>query len=343
MVVCIKKALNPTALTTYRQISGNSPTKQSAMLKLIVCILLWAAVCYAQEQFTCLRIDNALTQQSPQTTQKPVLGNSSKGASIDQKSERGYPLPKAVPVICDNVQISLLQDLINSLSQEIRALKNQSRNYQLQELNSFLQEINALKHQSRENQFQEQLNALSQEIESLNNQSRENQLQKQLNYLSREVESLKNQSRENSRKAAVNETVHVPTPVYVYKLNPNEQTWKESRKFCQNWGGDLAVHGVRTLEGRRRLIQYLGIIDKDFWIGAVDLASEGRWYWLNGEPANSSELIWGLRQPDGNTRENCVVVAGRSNSWNTNRIKRAYDQQCDDVDSRYQGVCEKES
>ena len=97
--------------------------------------------------------------------------------------------------------------------------------------------------------------------------------------------------------------------------------------------------GVRTLKERRRLIQYLGI-EKDFWIGAVNSASEGNWYWLNGEPANSSELIWAVGEPDGGTRQNCVAVIGDPQSIN---VKRTYENPCDNYHYRYPGVFEEES
>ena len=33
---------------------------------------------------------------------------------------------------------------------------------------------------------------------------------------------------------------------YQYKnTSSNGKTWEESRRICQNWGGDLMVHGVR--------------------------------------------------------------------------------------------------
>jgi len=37
---------------------------------------------------------------------------------------------------------------------------------------------------------------------------------------------------------------------YQYKRTPRSQTWEESRRTCQNWGGDLAVFGIRDFGTR---------------------------------------------------------------------------------------------
>ena len=283
------------------------------MLKLVVCILVWNAACCAQEHLTCLRVNDVLTQKSPETTQTTLQqGYPGKRGPKGLEGERGYPGQKGEPGVCDDVQIHLLQDRINSLFQEMKAIKNQSK----------------------DNQLQEQLNSISQKVDALTNQSRENKLQEQLSSLLQEVETLKNQSREYRQTDALNKTVYAPSPSYVYKVNSNLQSWQESRQFCQNWGGDLAVHGVTTLEERRKLMQNLSI-DLHFWIGASDIASEGNWVWVNGEPAKSSELIWANGQPDGGVMKNCLVLAGWPNGPN---IARAFDSPCR---LEYLGICEK--
>ena len=52
-------------LAVYKQVSKDAATKQNAMLKLVVCVLTLAAVCCAQEHFTCLQTDDVLHQQNP--------------------------------------------------------------------------------------------------------------------------------------------------------------------------------------------------------------------------------------------------------------------------------------
>ena len=45
-------------------------------------------------------------------------------------------------------------------------------------------------------------------------------------------------------------TWYSPLNGFQYKATPDAQSWNESRSVCQGWGGDLAVHGVQTLELR---------------------------------------------------------------------------------------------
>ena len=234
----------------YKPKSRESQAEYSMMLKVVV-IILYFALCFAQEHLTCLRTDNILPQPNPQAHQRAVQGppgkrgpkgqdgsTGSKGqkgqeglkGSKGQKGERG---------VTDNGQIDLLQEQLSSLSEQLEALKNQTtQNFEL-----FLD-------------------------------------------------------------VASNVLLFPP---YVYKLVPNLLSWQESRRVCQNWGGDLAVYGVKTLENRKKLIENLSIRSK-FWIGASDIASEGNWMWLNGERVDSSTLTWGTGEPNNLGNQDCGSV-----------------------------------
>ena len=264
------------------------------MLKLVVCIIVLAAVCCAQEHLTCLRTDDVLNQQQhPQTHQRALQGPPGKRGAKGQIGSRGMPGQKGEPGIPDDQQIALLQEQYNSLFIQMETLKNQTREYQ-------------------QNQ---QINSLSQQVEALRNQSRDNR------QLVTDVFS---------------KGLYVPPHVYIYQLIPG-QSWQKSQEVCQNWGGHLAMHGVRTLENRKKLIQNLSINNFKFWIGANDIASEGNWVWLNGERASSSELIWASGQPNNiGGQQDCGIVIGYSGSSN---VGRAADESCT---SLYQGLCEKQ-
>ena len=190
------------------------------MLKLVVCIIVLTAVCSAQEHLTCLRTDDILSRQSQQHSQRALQGSPGKRGPRGQVGSRGSPGQKGEPGIPDDQQIKLLRDQLDSLSQEVEALKNRTReNGQLA--------VGALK------------------------------------------------------------GLYIPPHVYIYRLTSASQSWQQSQDICRNWGGTLAVHGVKTRENRKALIQNLSI-NSYFWIGVNDIVSEGNWVWANGERANSS-------------------------------------------------------
>ena len=291
------------------------------MLKLVVCIMILAVVCCAQEKFTCFRSDEKRENQ-----QNELIKYLSQEVEALRNKSRG----------------NQTNELINSLFPEVEALKNKSRgNQQNKLINSLSQEVEALKNKSRRNHQNELINSLAQEVAALKKKSRQNQQNKLINSLSQEVEALRNQSRINRQLIVdvFSKGLYVPPHVYIYRRTPGRQSWQESQKFCRKWGGDLAMHGVKTLENRRKLIQNLPIDNIDVWIGANDIASERNWVWVNGERASSSELIWQNGQPSHNHHggnEDCVLVAGYPGTF---KFGTAWDAPCSAV---IHGLCEKQ-
>ena len=214
----------------------------------------------------------------------------------------------------DNHQIKLLQIEVDYLSQKVEGIKNQSR----------------------ENQQKEQISSLFQEVEALKNQIRDNQQTKQISSLSQEVEALKNQTRLNQQfLETFSIRLYVAPHFYTYQLTPSCQSWQRSQRYCQNWGGNLAIYGVQSQENRNKLIENL-LINNLFWIGMSDIATEGNWTWVNGQLANSSTISWYRGKPDNyGGNEDCVVLHGRSTP---SLIGVAGDVPCS---SSYQALCEK--
>ena len=93
------------------------------MLKLIACIIIFAANCCAHQFLTCSISDSVLSQQSPQTSPNPLLGSSGAQGPKGEMGSRGSPGQKGEPGIQDDRQINLLRNQFNSLSQEVAALK----------------------------------------------------------------------------------------------------------------------------------------------------------------------------------------------------------------------------
>ena len=260
------------------------------MLKLIVSIIILMGVRCAQEQLTCLRTDNVLTQQSLQTPQRGLQGSPGKRGPKGEDGSRGYPGQKGEPGIPDNRQIKLLRDQVDFLHQKVEALTNQSG----------------------ENQLKELINSLSQEVAALQNQNR------------------------NSCQifGALSKFLCIDSYLYVYQLTPGRQSWHESRQYCRNWGDDLAVHDVKTIQNRKKLIENMAI-DNWTWIGANDIASEGIWMWVNGERARRAVLIWSSGEPTGGANHDCLHLHGRNEGGNA---EFAGDYSCTNRD---QGLCEK--
>ena len=263
-------------VAVYKQASKDFRTERREMLKLVVCIIVLAAVCCAQEHLTCLRTDGVLNQQNPQTNQRASQGPPGKRGAKGPIGSRGRRGQKGEPGIPDDQQINLLRSKFNTLLQEVEALRNQSRENQ-----QFL--------------------------------------------------------------SAFSKGLYIPPHFYIYQLTPNTHSWEETQNYCQNWGGALAMHGVKTIENRKKLIENLRKIHPslhlEFWIGAKTNASDGNWIWLKGERASSSELIWRRGRENAFSRDFnniCVVVDGITHSY----VGLAQGLPCSDF--KRWGLCEKQ-
>ena len=273
------------------------------MLKLIACIVVLIGVWFAQEHLTCLRTDNVMAQPS-QTPPRALQGSPGK---------RGYPGQKGEPGITNSSQINVLRDQIDLLSQKVETLQNQSR----------------------ENQLEDQIISLIGEMQALKNQSGKNYSEKQISFLIQKVEAIKNQSRENGQFLdLISKLLYIPPYVYVYQLTPGCQSWNESRQYCQNWRGDLAVYGVKTMQNRKKLIENLSL-SRWSWIGVNDIASEGNWVWVNGELADRSEIIWASGEPNDGDDHDCVFMY-EPNKVRDTGLAGAYNCSLSDP-----GLCEK--
>ena len=326
------------------------------MLNIVVCATVLVAVCCAQqEHLTCLRTDDVLNQQSSQSSQQAIRGTPGKRGPKGEMGSRGDPGQKGEPGVVDTRQLNLFRNRLNSFSQELEALKNQSeKNQQKDQLNYLLQEVGALKNQSKINGkltnkkeceiscshqinlLRDELKSLSRHVEALKNQSSKIQQQGQINPRSQETDALGNQSNKYLNTTAPANGLYLPPHVYIYKLTTRGFSWHASQEFCRSWGGNLAVHGVKTLENRKKLIRILSTNKSYYWIGANDIESEGNWVWINGERASSSELIWRSRQPDNfGGNQDCLLIDSNPLS---SYFGLAYDNWCDSV---CPGICEK--
>jgi len=88
--------------------------------------------------------------------------------------------------------------------------------------------------------------------------------------------------------------------------------WDDSRQACQDQGGDLAT--VTSGEEAAFIKQsFDGATMDHVWVGLNDIAVEGTFEWIGGEPVSYTEWIAG-EPNDTNMLEDCTEV--RPTGWN---------------------------
>ncbi|XP_033837781.2 CD209 antigen-like protein C isoform X2 [Periophthalmus magnuspinnatus] len=97
----------------------------------------------------------------------------------------------------------------------------------------------------------------------------------------------------------------------VYLGSTTEQTWQESRQYCQQRGADLTIissvqeqkFAHSTFKGRR-------------WIGLSDLEQEGLWKWVDGSLVRTR--FWMRGEPNNLNNEDCGELNFNSDlkNWN---------------------------
>ncbi|KAM9807335.1 uncharacterized protein ACBT44_014323 [Syngnathus typhle] len=90
----------------------------------------------------------------------------------------------------------------------------------------------------------------------------------------------------------------------------NSNSWRLSRKQCQDRGGDLVI--VTSKEEQDFIVTYYDRV----WIGLSDLAHEGKWKWVNGDELNF-DGFWQKGEPnDDSSSEDCVELSRSGQGWN---------------------------
>ncbi|XP_071822362.1 uncharacterized protein [Apostichopus japonicus] len=100
-----------------------------------------------------------------------------------------------------------------------------------------------------------------------------------------------------------------------YYFARNTTSWEQARGFCQGVeDGDLAI-----IDNQVTLDYILSkTMGGDWWIGAYDQATEGRWRWVDCMDFNDfSTSNWASGQPSGNAGEDCgqLLPNGQFNDW----------------------------
>ncbi|XP_040909036.1 hepatic lectin-like [Toxotes jaculatrix] len=124
-----------------------------------------------------------------------------------------------------------------------------------------------------------------------------------------------------------------------YYFSTGSSNWEQSRQFCQRTRGDLV-----KIDSREEQIFLANILkekmrypDDMFWIGLTDSKEEGKWFWVDGSPLNTSLTFWISGEPDNWKVENrdgedCVRMGGKRQTlcW--------WDKSCE---ASQRKICEK--
>ncbi|XP_076874405.1 uncharacterized protein LOC143524785 isoform X2 [Brachyhypopomus gauderio] len=164
-------------------------------------------------------------------------------------------------------------------------------------------------------QLQTRSNSLTAERDQLqtrhNNLTAErDQLQTRYNILTAERDQL--QKERELQKKFFEMDVHVKkgwTSSWVY-LSDGEETWSDSRKYCQDRGADLII--INSKEKQDFVAQTLA--NKRAWIGLTDQQTENDWKWVDGSALTT--VFWASGEPNNAGEEDCVEVSERDGKWN---------------------------
>ena len=88
-----------------------------------------------------------------------------------------------------------------------------------------------------------------------------------------------------------------------YFLTLNDGTWEECQFYAENWGGDLVT--INSAQQELWLQQQYGS-DEPYWIGFNDIAQEGVWEWVNGDPITYEN--WAPGEPNDLGGEDVAVM-----------------------------------
>ncbi|XP_053336240.1 C-type lectin domain family 6 member A-like [Clarias gariepinus] len=112
----------------------------------------------------------------------------------------------------------------------------------------------------------------------------------------------------------------------LYFISNEEKNWAESRQDCRSKEADLVI--INSAEEQEFITK---LLSRKAWIGLNDRDGVGEWKWVDDTPLITG--FWASGEPDGSTREFCVVTGHKSDpvfTW--------ADYNCNNM---FMWVCEK--
>ncbi|XDV16009.1 hypothetical protein PO909_015904 [Leuciscus waleckii] len=101
---------------------------------------------------------------------------------------------------------------------------------------------------------------------------------------------------------------------FFFSTSSEKKSWSESRQFCRDHGGDLAI--INTEEKQKHISSF---VKESVWIGLSDTENEGNMKWVDNSPLN--RVFWDSGEPNSfhGSNEDCVELdpaRGSVNNWN---------------------------
>ncbi|XP_051763530.1 killer cell lectin-like receptor subfamily F member 1 isoform X4 [Ctenopharyngodon idella] len=118
----------------------------------------------------------------------------------------------------------------------------------------------------------------------------------------------------------------------LYYIFNETKSWTESRRYCTERGADLITINNREEQDFVNNISGAAVV----WIGLTDSDVEGRWKWVDG--TNMTSGSWASKEPNGGTRENCVVTVAVPKLPEWPGLVGWLDESCNKA---HQWICEK--
>ena len=79
-------------------------------------------------------------------------------------------------------------------------------------------------------------------------------------------------------------------------------SWIDAKSRCEKDSAQLAIEDTAATHDFIKLTYR----SKGMWIGATDSVTEGKWFWVDGQPLLASSLYWGHGDTGRAMKGNCL-------------------------------------
>jgi len=139
--------------------------------------------------------------------------------------------------------------------------------------------------------------------------------------------------------------VEQPQESYRYEISPTSTNWQDARDYCLAKGGDLAYHGINSIQKREEIIcntmqwcDYSGN-SRHLWFGLQKRPS-GEWEFLDGTLAQDEDVLWVDLSMKTITRFDCGEIYVHSSMHSSSTAYAHLTTSVDPCDQNRYAFCE---